>query len=111
MSFVNKTLKEVGKSYAIAIARILEEICTLNPDCSDVQLQDVDSDLLDALVSIYSVDYFKARTAARASTFEEFSSKVALLEGIVGVENAEVIVRDGDFLKYKNGALTGYFKL
>lgn len=67
--------------------------------------------LTDLLTGLFDVAPERAAKAAESQTEEEFLDKMNRLELLMGFSVAAVVVRDGEFLNYRNGILKEYFAL
>ncbi|MBI4144624.1 hypothetical protein HY493_00265 [Candidatus Woesearchaeota archaeon] len=67
--------------------------------------------LTELLVELFDVAPDRAAKAAEKQTEEEFLEKVNQLELLVGFNVAATVVRDGEFIDYRNGQLKEYFSL
>lgn len=70
----------------------------------------VNLELVDMLTSLFNVDYVRARDIARGQDLDEFSDKLEKVEGVVGKENAERLVRDGMFAHYQHDSFEEYMR-
>ena len=74
-------------------------------------LKDPDSDLTELLAREFELDFLKARNTAREISFDSFAGNYGILESLVGRVLAQEIVKNGNFLEYRNGSIDEYFQL
>lgn len=71
----------------------------------------VDKGLEELLTGTFEVDSKRAEKVAANLTLDQFYLNFARLESIVGFEGGVGVVKDGDFLDYRNHQLEIYFQL
>ena len=73
--------------------------------------KDPDSELTEFLTREYDINFLRARNIARDVTSDQFSENAVKLEQLVGSEATTSIIKNGNFIDYRNGSLENYFRL
>ena len=73
--------------------------------------KDPDSELTEFLTREYDINFLRARNIARDVTSDQFSENAVKLEQLVGSEATTSIIKNGNFIDYRNGSLENYLKL
>ena len=77
----------------------------------EYELKDPDTDLTELLAREFNVNFIRARNVAREISCGAFLENYEVLESLVGEGFAKEVVKNGDFLSYRNGSLDEYFRL
>ena len=72
---------------------------------------DPDAILVEYLARGYKIDFMRARNIARRITFDQFGASFDTLSELIGENNADDVVVNGNFLTYRNGSMQDYLSL